>query len=130
MSVVLSGSNITKKTSIIPDVKSICIINDKGRLIREIGIDTVRLLNYKKEMFLMGIALLHSMQKDFDEEVEPVEYSLTKRGNAKFISVPMPNGTIILVVAKKHADHEKIVDWIIHMVDGTEEILGEKLRVE
>src|SRR3989338_7167691 len=123
MSVVLSGSNITKKASIIPDVKSICIINDKGRLIREIGIDTVRLLNYKKEMFLMGIALLHSMQKDFDEEVEPVEYILTKRGNAKFISVSMPNGTIILVVAKKHADHEKIVDWIIHMVDGTEEIL-------
>jgi hypothetical protein len=131
MSVVLSGSNITKKASItIPDVESICIINNKGRMIEEIGVDTIRLLNYKKEMFLMGIALLHSMQKDFDEEVKPVEYSLTKRGNAKFISVPMPNGTIILVVAKKHADHEKIVDLIIHMINGTEEILGEKLRVE
>jgi hypothetical protein len=131
MSVVLSGNNITKDVSItIPDVESIYTINDKGRMIREIGVDTIRLLNYKKEMFLMGIALSHSMQKDFDEEVEPVEYSLTKRGNAKFISVPMPNGTIILVVAKKHADHEKIVDQIIHKIDSTEEIPGEKLRVE
>jgi len=131
MSVVLSDNDIIKKASItIPDVESICIINNKGRLIGEIGVDTIRLLNYKKEMFLMGIALLHSMQKDFDEEVEPVEYSLTKRGNSKFISVPMPNGTIVLVVAKKHANHEKIVDWVVHMINNTEELPGEKLRVE
>lgn len=130
MSVLLSDNNITKKASIlIPDVESICIINNKGRMTEAIGIDAIRLLNDKKEMFLMGIALLHSMQRDFDEDIEPVEYSLTKRGNAKFISIPMPNGTVILVIAKKHADHERIVDCIIRMINSTEEFLGVKLRV-
>lgn len=129
MSVLLADSNIAKKASIlIPDVESICIINNKGRVTESIGIDTIQLLNDKKEMFLMGIALLQSMQKDFDEDLEPVEYSLTKRGNAKFISIPMPNGIIILVVAKKHADHERIVDCIIRMICGAEEFLGVKLR--
>ncbi|TBR24226.1 MAG: hypothetical protein EPO63_04305 [Candidatus Nitrosotenuis sp.] len=129
MSVLLSDSNIAKKASIlIPDVESICIINNKGRVTEAIGIDAIKLLNDKKEMFLMGFALLHSMQKDFDEDIEPVEYSLTKRGNAKFISIPMPNGTVILVVTKKHVDHERIVDGIICMINRAEEFLGVKLR--
>jgi len=128
MSVLLSG--ITKKASIsIPDVESICIINNKGRVTEAIGIDAIRLLNDKKEMFLMGIALLHSMQRDFDEDIGSVEYSLTKRGNAKFISIPMPKGTVILVVAKKHVDHERIVDSIIRMINNTEEFLGVKLKI-
>ncbi|MBI5147226.1 MAG: hypothetical protein HZA84_08450 [Thaumarchaeota archaeon] len=128
MPVLLSGSNITKKASItIPGVESICIMNNKGRMIEAIGVDTIRLPNHKKEMFLMGISLLHSVQRDFDEDIEPVEYSLTKRGNAKFISIPMPNGTIILAVAKKHVDHEKVVDCVIHMINGAKEFLGEKL---
>lgn len=130
MSVLLSDNNVTKKASIlIPDVESIYIINNKGRVTEAIGIDAIRLLNDKKEMFLMGIALLHSMQRDFDEDIEPVEYSLTKRGNAKFISIPMPNGTVILVVTKKHADHERTVNCIIRMIDNAEEFLGIKLRV-
>jgi hypothetical protein len=129
MSVLLSDSNITRKASIlIPDVESICIINNKGRVTEAIGTDAIQLLNDKKEMFLMGVALLHSMQRDFDEDIEPVEYSLTKRGNTKFISIPMPNGTVILVVTKNHADHEKIVDCIIRMINHAEEFLGVKLR--
>lgn len=128
MPVLFSGSNITKKASItIPGVESICIISKKGRVIEAIGVDTIRLPNDKKEMFLMGTALLHSVQRDFDEDIEPVEYCLIKRGSAKFISIPMPNGIIILVVAKKHADHEKIADMITHMINDTEEFLGEKL---
>jgi hypothetical protein len=129
MSVLLSDSNIIKKASIsIPDVESIYIINNKGRVREAIGIDAIQLLNGKKEMFLMGVALLHSMQRDFDEDIGPVEYSLTKRGNVKFISIPMPNETVILVIAKKHADHEKILDCIIRMINNTEEFLGERLR--
>lgn len=67
------------------------------------------------------------MQSDFDDDLGPVNYCMTQRGNRKFISIPTPNENTILVVIKNDCDPEEVVNNIIQTLKNSTEFLGEIL---
>jgi len=107
--------------SMIPSgVEFIGIINEKGRLIETIGKDLLcDMPRDIKEMFCMKIALRSSMQKDFDEYLGPVNYCMTKRGNAKFISIPAVNGNTILGITKKKVEPSVVFGSVTQMLQSS-----------
>lgn len=116
MSLLISNNQeILKDTNIKSKIEFIGIINEKGRLVESTD-ETMfcDMPNDRREMFFMKIALRNSMQKDFDEYLEPVNYCMTQRGSKKFISVPRDDGTTILLVVKRKVNVEEILqefDW-------------------
>ena len=72
----------------------------------------------------MKIALRNSMQKDFDEELDKVDYCITKRGSKKYISIPTFDDNVVFVVTHKDVNHEKIIKKIIHTIKHSEQFLG------
>lgn len=118
---------VSKKAAIIfPGIEFIGHINKKGRMTEAIGHYASKLPEEKKEMFLMSLALSHAMQRDFDEDIEPVDYVLTKRGNTKFISIPTSINSTILAIAKDNVEHERVVKSINQVLRCSEMFLGEK----
>jgi hypothetical protein len=96
-------------------------------MIDSIGPGTIDMPEGKKEMFLMKIALRNSMQQDFDEDLGTVNYCLTIRGNTKYISIPVPNGSTILAVTKQEANHEELVEGINQIIHYSQQFLGENI---
>lgn len=105
-------------------VELIGIINKRGRMTEFVGTNNISLSDSKKEMFFMKIALRTSMQKDFDEELDKVDYSITKRGSKKYITIPTFDDNIIFVVTLKDVNHEKIIKEIIHIIKHSKQFLG------
>jgi len=98
-------------------VEFVGIINEKGRLVETIGKDLLcDLPGDRKEMFCMKIALRSAMQKDFDEYLGPVNYCMTQRGDAKFISIPALNGNTILGITKKKVEPSVVVERVTQML--------------
>jgi len=98
-------------------VEFVGIINEKGRLVETIGKDLLcDLPRDRKEMFCMKIALRSAMQKDFDEYLGPVNYCMTQRGDAKFISIPALNGNTILGITKKKVEPSVVVERVTQML--------------
>ncbi len=108
-------------------IELIGIINNQGRMINWIGSRALNIPNDKKEMFLMKIALRNSMQTDFDEELGPVNYCLTQRGNKKYISIPIDGHKTILIITEKDIDHEQVVVGIKQTLQHLQQFLGEKI---
>lgn len=102
------------------EVELIGVINKRGRMTEFVGTDNIPLSDSKKEMFFMKIALRTSMQKDFDEELDKVDYCITKRGSKKYISIPTFDDNIVLVITHKDVNHEEI----IHTIKHSEQFLG------
>jgi len=115
---------VHKATILEPGVELIGFINKRGRIIESIGIDNIPLSDSKKEMFFMKIALRTSMQKDFDEELDKVDYCITKRDSKKYISIPTFDEHTVLVVTKQNVNHEEIVKKIIQTIKHSEQFLG------
>ncbi len=114
MTVCLEGSMIP------PGVEFVGIINERGRLVETIGKDLLcDMPRDIKEMFCMKIALRSSMQKDFDEYLGPVNYCMTQRGNAKFISIPAFNGNTILGITKKKVEPSVVVGCVTQMLQSS-----------
>lgn len=123
MSLLISNNlKILRDTNIKSKIEFIGIINEKGRLVESTDESMFcDMPNDRKEMFFMKIALRNSMQKDFDEYLEPVNYCMTQRGSKKFISVPRDDGTTILLVVKKEENAEEILhefDWFSSQISS------------
>ncbi len=98
-------------------IEFVGIINEKGRLVETIGKDLLcDLPRDRKEMFCMKIALRSAMQKDFDEYLGPVNYCMTQRGDAKFISIPALNGNTILGITKKKVEPSVVIERVTQML--------------
>src|ERR1700752_5162358 len=80
---------LQKSTMIDPNIMQIGIINKKGILVESMGTVSTGMPDHKKEMFFMGFALIRSMQKDYDEDMGPINYILVQRQNLKFILIPI-----------------------------------------
>ncbi len=122
MSLLISKNNQNfQDASIIRSgVEFVGIISEKGRLVDTIGKDLLcDMPRDRKEMFCMKIALRNSMQKDFDEYLGPVNYCMTQRGNAKFITIPAVNGNTILVITKKKVEPEEVVGHVTQMLQSS-----------
>ncbi len=112
-----NNQNFQEASIIRSGVEFVGIINEKGRLVDTIGKDLLcDMPRDRKEMFCMKIALRSSMQKDFDEYLGPVNYCMTQRGKAQFISIPAVNGNTILVITKKKVEPEVVVGRVTQML--------------
>lgn len=129
MSVVISENEqlFSHKDPLFESVNFIGIINKLGRITDTFGFDSIDMPKDKKEVFFMKIALRNSMQKDFDDYLGTVNYCLTLRENAKYISIPISDNKTVLVVTKKDIDHEKVIDRINQIIHS-KQILKEEFQ--
>ena len=84
------------------------IINQHGKLEAVAFKNDINLSKEKKDMLCMGLRLQSSMQCDFDEELGPVNYTMTERNSTKFVSIPFSLYTI-LAVMNKEIDHNTVI---------------------
>lgn len=126
MSLLMTKNNyqiVHKATIFTPGVELIGFINKRGRMTEYIGTE-IPLSDSKKEMFLMKIALRRSMQQDFDDELDKVDYCMTMRGSKRYISIPTFDNNTILVITRKDTDYEKIIENISQTIQQSEQFLG------
>src|SRR5574338_743705 len=105
---IQNGKFISEEIQSISGVDFIGLINSHGRIVNYTSGTEIPLTKQKKEMFCMSIALHHRMQSDFDEDFEPVKYSITERGNFKFVTIPILS-KILFVRMKKDFDHLELI---------------------
>ena len=94
----------------------VCIINKQGRIEQSIFKNGIDITEDKKEMFAMGVQLQNSMQSDFDYEFGTVNYTITERENARFVSIPTCVG-ILLAKMNKSVDPFIFVNKISRMMN-------------
>jgi len=94
----------------------VCIINRQGRIEQSIFKNGIKMSDDKKEMFAMGLQLQYSMQNDFDYEFGTVNYIITERENARFVSIPI-NAGILLAKLNKSLDPFVFVNKITRMIN-------------
>ena len=94
----------------------VCIINKQGRIEQSIYKNGINITEDKKEMFAMGVQLQNSMQSDFDYEFGTVNYTITERENARFVSMPIRAG-ILLAKMNKSVDPFIFVATIVGMMN-------------
>lgn len=97
-------------------VEFVGIINKQGRVIDHVCKNEINLSKEQMEMFFMMTSLNVSMQGDFDDSLGPVQYTVTERENSKIVSIPIPSGSIMLVMSKK-AKTPLLVKKILKAVD-------------
>jgi len=90
------------------------VINKKGRIIDFSYKNKISLPITKNEMLFMTTSVIISLQKDFDDDFGPVQFSITYRDNSKFISIPTKFG-LIFAIMKKDFDHHILVNKIKNM---------------
>jgi hypothetical protein len=76
-------------------------INKQGHIIDYMCKNEINLSKEQMEMFFMSTTLNLSMQRDYDDTLGPVQYTVTERGNSRIVSIPAPFGSIMLVLNKK-----------------------------
>ena len=106
-------------------IEMFAIISNNGRMIHSEKFETLSIEHDKKEMFLMELALQHSMLRDFDEDLGDVNYCVTHRKNRKFFSIPTVNNNTILVVAQEKSEHEPMEECISELLKYSRQLLGE-----
>ena len=129
MSLLISKNdqNVLNDSLIQPGVEFVGIINKNGRLVETIGKNVFcDMPDDRMEMFCMKIALRSSMQKDFDQYLGPVNYCMTQRGNARFISIPTSNGNTILAVTKKDVEPDAVVGHITQTLQFSNQYVDKK----
>ena len=77
------------------------IINKQGRIIDNVCKKEINLSKEQRETFFMTNSLNLSMQKDYDDELGAVQYTVTERKNSKVVSIPIPLVSIVLVMDKQ-----------------------------
>lgn len=117
---------LLERASIIkPGLEWIGLINKNGRLVNSVSSNSFKIPpKDKHEMWLMSIALTHSMQKDFDEEYGPLNYFMTQRRDLKFIAIPTNDCNTFLAVTKNNVEHEDIVRGIEQILQCSGYFLG------
>jgi hypothetical protein len=76
-------------------------INKQGRVVDYVCKNEINLSKEQKEMFFLMTSLNLSMQRDYDDNLGTVQYTVTERENSKIVSIPILFGSIMLVMNKK-----------------------------
>ena len=98
-------------------VEFVTLINEHGRMEESACKNDIPLTLDKKEIFWMELKLQNSMQTDFDEFLGIVDYTVTRRGSLKFLSIPFGSKIIFAVLDKKKNHHNfvrKIASFAKH----------------
>lgn len=96
------------------------IINKNGRLVDSWSGKDLRISKEKREILFMQIALQSSMQRDFDEDLGPVSFCMTKREKLRFIYRPIGDGNTALVITSKNNDKNdfSLIDEMCRIYDS------------
>lgn len=102
-----------------PKIRFAGIISDKGRLLaghKKVGIKF--LVNEKNhEMLFMGVALKERMRREYDEQLGPVDFTVSHR--AKCVIMGFRFGEDILYVsAEKDVDLTKVTSTIMEIINA------------
>ncbi len=92
-------------------IEFIGIINEHGRMDDFVCRNDFPVCSDMREMFWMGIRLQNAMHTDFDEFLGPTNYTITRRGNQKFVSIPI-SSKVIFAVLDKDKNHSNFVSKI------------------
>ncbi len=98
-------------------------INKQGRVVDYACQNEINLSEEQKEMFFMMTSLNLSMQRDYDDNFGAVQYTITERKNSKIISIPIPSGSIVLVM-KKNVRLSMHIKKILNAVDCLKSLNG------
>jgi hypothetical protein len=71
------------------------------------------------EMLFMGLALKGRMRRDFDEQLGPVDYTVSQRAKCVIMGFPFGENTLY-VSGEKDLDLTKVVSKILEIIRGTE----------
>ncbi len=95
------------------------IVTGKGKLLTSHKKGGIKLhVNEKNhEMLFMGLALKGRMQQDFDQQLGPVDYTVTHRAKCVLIGFPFEE-KILLVSGEKDLDVTKISSKILKMLNA------------
>jgi hypothetical protein len=106
-----------KVLEIDPGIRFVGIISDKGRLLagRKKGGIKLHVNEKNHEMLFMGIALKQRMRREYDEQLGPVDFTISHR--AKCVIMGFPFGEYILYVSgEKDLDLTKVISKILEIV--------------
>lgn len=106
------------KEPTILGIEFIGIVNKIGRM-EDFSCKSGTIFSKEKgEMFSMFFRLQYSLQKDFDEELGSVDYSIVERGNYKIISIPI-DSHIMVIATYKDVNHSEIINKVRDLVQNS-----------
>ena len=100
-----------------PRIRFVGIISDKGRLLAGHKKEGIKFhINEKNhEMLFMGVALKERMRREYDEQLGPVDFTVSHR--AKCVIIGFPFGEYILYVSgEKDLDLTKATSGILEII--------------
>ncbi len=85
------------------NMQSVLIINGYGRIIENLTRDefTKNFPDYTNEMLLMQCVLQVSMDRDFDDDLSPINYHISYRENLTMITFPLIDHVVLVMTNKK-----------------------------
>jgi len=100
------------------DIRFVCIINSKGRLVAGGMVSSKKRLGDRKgdEMLYMELALRVRMRREFDDDLGKVEFSMSLREKLIVMSFPIKND-ILMVSMERKTQFEKIAFKILKLVE-------------
>ena len=100
-----------------PMIRFVGIISDKGRLLEgriKEGIE-FHVNEKDRQMLFMGLALKERMRRDYDEQLGPVDYTISQR--AKCVIMGFPFGEYIMYVSgEKNLDLATVAPRILEFI--------------
>ena len=103
-----------------PRMRSARIINNRGHLDAggmKAGIKSLEDERHDEMMF-MELALRVRMRHEFDQELGPVDFSLSHRSKVIIMSFPLSDSAVLLASAELGVDFRQIPFQILGMIDG------------
>ena len=99
-----------------PSIRFVGIISDKGRLLagrKKEGIE-FHVNEKDHEMLFMGLALKERMRRDYDEQLGPVDYTVSHRARCVIMGFPIGENTLY-VSGEKDLDLAKVASRILEI---------------
>jgi|SRR5579872_5232954 len=107
-----------KVVELDPSIRFAGVVSDKGKLLashKKVGI-SLHVNEKNHEMLFMGISLKEKMRQDYDEQLGPVDYTVSHRAKCVIIGFPFEKN-ILLVSGEKDLDVTKISSKILQMLN-------------
>lgn len=101
-----------------PHIRFVGIITDNGRLVEGKKKDGIKLLVDEKhnEMLFMEVALRVRMRREFDSELGPTQFTISRRDKVVIMSFPFDDD-IVYISAEKGVDLAKLPFMILQVME-------------
>jgi hypothetical protein len=104
---------------LVSGVEFVGRVTKNGRLVDYRTRNSVLLSDEQKEIFFMSISLYESMQRDFDDNLGPVKYTITERQDYRIVSIPDGQDIIVLIMKGSFASTVKRIKEAINYMKSS-----------